>query len=91
MGYMQISSPTLDIYWSKKHRITVNILFSPNDKKSFYSLEEEWSGVKCAKYSAKGRRGFTETKTMPVTRRKGGWENGMAMNLTASARLSLST
>lgn len=24
---MQISSPTLDIYWSKKHRITVNILF----------------------------------------------------------------
>uniref|UniRef100_A0A8C0IZ00 Oxysterol-binding protein n=1 Tax=Chelonoidis abingdonii TaxID=106734 RepID=A0A8C0IZ00_CHEAB len=41
---------TKPFYGGKKHRITAEI-FSPNDKKSFCSIEGEWNGVMYAKYA----------------------------------------
>ncbi|KAB0397376.1 hypothetical protein E2I00_017701, partial [Balaenoptera physalus] len=63
-SYMQISSPMLLL-----HRITTKIFSSPNDR-SFCSLEGKWNGVKYAKYSTGGHTVFTETKKLPVIRRK---------------------
>uniref|UniRef100_A0A8C0CZ30 Oxysterol-binding protein n=1 Tax=Balaenoptera musculus TaxID=9771 RepID=A0A8C0CZ30_BALMU len=48
----------------KKHRITAEI-FSPNDKKSFCSIEGERNGVLYAKYSTGENVVFIDTKKLP--------------------------
>ncbi|MXQ98630.1 hypothetical protein E5288_WYG021740 [Bos mutus] len=60
---------TKPFYGGKKHRITAEI-FSPNDKKSFCSIEGEWNGVMYAKYSTGENVVFIDTKKLPIIKKK---------------------
>uniref|UniRef100_A0A8C8R906 Oxysterol-binding protein n=1 Tax=Pelusios castaneus TaxID=367368 RepID=A0A8C8R906_9SAUR len=60
---------TKPFYGGKKHRITAEI-FSPNDKKSFCSIEGEWNGVMYAKYATGESVDFIDTKKMPTIKKK---------------------
>ncbi|XP_043346872.1 oxysterol-binding protein-related protein 9 isoform X9 [Dermochelys coriacea] len=60
---------TKPFYGGKKHRITAEI-FSPNDKKSFCSIEGEWNGVMYAKYATGENVVFIDTKKMPTIKKK---------------------
>uniref|UniRef100_A0ACB8F3V3 Oxysterol-binding protein- protein 9 n=1 Tax=Sphaerodactylus townsendi TaxID=933632 RepID=A0ACB8F3V3_9SAUR len=59
---------TKPFYGGKKHRVTAEI-FSPNDKKSFYSIEGEWNGVMYAKHAIENVV-FIDTKKMPIIKKK---------------------
>ncbi|KAF7244496.1 Oxysterol-binding protein-related protein 9 [Varanus komodoensis] len=60
---------TKPFYGGKKHRVTAEI-FSPNDKKSFCSIEGEWNGVMYAKYATGENVVFIDTKKMPIIKKK---------------------
>nr|KAF6444685.1 oxysterol binding protein like 9 [Molossus molossus] len=60
---------TKPFYGGKKHRITAEI-FSPNDKKSFCSIEGEWNGVMYAKYATGENSVFIDTKKLPIIKKK---------------------
>eukprot|EP00070_Physeter_catodon_P016675 XP_023975402.1 oxysterol-binding protein-related protein 9 isoform X3 [Physeter catodon] len=60
---------TKPFYGGKKHRVTAEI-FSPNDKKSFCSIEGEWNGVMYAKYSTGENVVFIDTKKLPIIKKK---------------------
>uniref|UniRef100_A0A8D0H7G7 Oxysterol-binding protein n=1 Tax=Sphenodon punctatus TaxID=8508 RepID=A0A8D0H7G7_SPHPU len=60
---------TKPFYGGKKHRVTAEI-FSPNDKKSFCSIEGEWNGVMYAKYATGENVVFIDTKKMPTVKKK---------------------
>ncbi|XP_053776551.1 oxysterol-binding protein-related protein 9 isoform X8 [Desmodus rotundus] len=60
---------TKPFYGGKKHRITAEI-FSPNDKKSFCSVEGEWNGVMYAKYATGENSVFIDTKKLPIIKKK---------------------
>nr|XP_055204593.1 oxysterol-binding protein-related protein 9 isoform X9 [Gorilla gorilla gorilla] len=60
---------TKPFYGGKKHRITAEI-FSPNDKKSFCSIEGEWNGVMYAKYATGENTVFVDTKKLPIIKKK---------------------
>ncbi|XP_069794749.1 oxysterol-binding protein-related protein 9 isoform X13 [Narcine bancroftii] len=60
---------TKPFYGGKKHRVTAEI-FSPNDKKSFSSIEGEWNGVMYAKWSTGESSIFVDTKKMPIIKKK---------------------
>uniref|UniRef100_A0A452RWI5 Oxysterol-binding protein n=1 Tax=Ursus americanus TaxID=9643 RepID=A0A452RWI5_URSAM len=60
---------TKPFYGGKKHRITAEI-FSPNDKKSFCSVEGEWNGVMYAKYATGENAVFIDTKKLPIIKKK---------------------
>ncbi|XP_067846326.1 oxysterol-binding protein-related protein 9 isoform X3 [Heptranchias perlo] len=60
---------TKPFYGGKKHRITAEI-FSPNDKKSFSSIEGEWNGVMYAKWSTGENTLFVDTKKLPIIKKK---------------------
>ncbi|XP_026507526.1 oxysterol-binding protein-related protein 9 isoform X1 [Terrapene carolina triunguis] len=60
---------TKPFYGGKKHRVTAEI-FSPNDKKSFCSIEGEWNGVMYAKYATGESVVFIDTKKMPTIKKK---------------------
>ncbi|XP_012577713.1 PREDICTED: oxysterol-binding protein-related protein 9 isoform X5 [Condylura cristata] len=60
---------TKPFYGGKKHRITAEI-FSPNDKKSFCSIEGEWNGVMYAKYATGENAVFVDTKKLPIIKKK---------------------
>ncbi|CAK7306301.1 Oxysterol-binding protein-related protein 9 [Vulpes lagopus] len=60
---------TKPFYGGKKHRITAEI-FSPNDKKSFCSVEGEWNGVMYAKYTTGENAVFIDTKKLPIIKKK---------------------
>uniref|UniRef100_A0A8C5XJ38 Oxysterol binding protein like 9 n=1 Tax=Microcebus murinus TaxID=30608 RepID=A0A8C5XJ38_MICMU len=60
---------TKPFYGGKKHRITAEI-FSPNDKKSFCSIEGEWNGVMYAKYATGESTVFVDTKKLPIIKKK---------------------
>ncbi|XP_066453699.1 oxysterol-binding protein-related protein 9 isoform X2 [Eleutherodactylus coqui] len=64
-----ITFHTKPFYGGKKHRITAEI-FSPNDKKSFYSVEGEWNGVMYAKNANGENVVFIDTKKMPIVKKK---------------------
>ncbi|XP_030061142.1 oxysterol-binding protein-related protein 9 isoform X4 [Microcaecilia unicolor] len=69
-GYSaSINFHTKPFYGGKKHRITAEI-FSPNDKKSFCSVEGEWNGVMYAKYATGENVSFIDTKKMPIVKKK---------------------
>uniref|UniRef100_A0A2K5N8D7 Oxysterol-binding protein n=1 Tax=Cercocebus atys TaxID=9531 RepID=A0A2K5N8D7_CERAT len=70
---------TKPFYGGKKHRITAEILLtqvfpflfsSPNDKKSFCSIEGEWNGVMYAKYATGENTVFVDTKKLPIIKKK---------------------
>lgn len=44
--------------------------FSPNDKKSFCSIEGEWNGVMYAKYATGENTVFVDTKKLPIIKKK---------------------
>uniref|UniRef100_A0A8D0DYM4 Oxysterol-binding protein n=1 Tax=Salvator merianae TaxID=96440 RepID=A0A8D0DYM4_SALMN len=60
---------TKPFYGGKKHRVTAEI-FSPNEKKSFCSIEGEWNGVMYAKYATGENVVFIDTKKMPIVKKK---------------------
>ncbi|XP_033008043.1 oxysterol-binding protein-related protein 9 isoform X2 [Lacerta agilis] len=60
---------TKPFYGGKKHRVTAEI-FSPNDKKSFCSVEGEWNGVMYAKHATGENVVFIDTKKMPIIKKK---------------------
>uniref|UniRef100_A0A3B4T290 Oxysterol-binding protein n=1 Tax=Seriola dumerili TaxID=41447 RepID=A0A3B4T290_SERDU len=60
---------TKPFYGGKKHRITAEI-FSPNDKKSFCSIEGEWNGVMYAKWATGENTVFIDTKRMGIIKKK---------------------
>ncbi|KAF6345255.1 oxysterol binding protein like 9 [Rhinolophus ferrumequinum] len=60
---------TKPFYGGKKHRVTAEI-FSPNDKKSFCSVEGEWNGVMYAKYTTGENAVFIDTKKLPIVKKK---------------------
>ncbi|XP_048207254.1 oxysterol-binding protein-related protein 9 isoform X4 [Perognathus longimembris pacificus] len=60
---------TKPFYGGKKHRITAEI-FSPNDKKSFCSIEGEWNGIMYAKYATGENMVFVDTKKLPIIKKK---------------------
>ncbi|KAM9384748.1 oxysterol-binding protein-related protein 9 isoform 4-T5 [Pholidichthys leucotaenia] len=60
---------TKPFYGGKKHRITADI-FSPNDKKSFCSIEGEWNGVMYAKWATGENTVFIDTKKMGIIKKK---------------------
>ncbi|XP_036899194.1 oxysterol-binding protein-related protein 9 isoform X4 [Sturnira hondurensis] len=60
---------TKPFYGGKKHRVTAEI-FSPNDKKSFCSVEGEWNGVMYAKYATGENSVFIDTKKLPIIKKK---------------------
>ncbi|XP_006879730.1 PREDICTED: oxysterol-binding protein-related protein 9-like isoform X1 [Elephantulus edwardii] len=60
---------TKPFYGGKKHRITAEI-FSPNDKKSFCSIEGEWNGIMYAKYATGENTVFIDTKKLPIIKKK---------------------
>ncbi|XP_078264665.1 oxysterol-binding protein-related protein 9 isoform X1 [Rhinoraja longicauda] len=60
---------TKPFYGGKKHRVTAEI-FSPNDKKSFTSIEGEWNGVMYAKWSTGEGSIFVDTKKLPIIKKK---------------------
>uniref|UniRef100_A0A3Q3BJR0 Oxysterol-binding protein n=1 Tax=Kryptolebias marmoratus TaxID=37003 RepID=A0A3Q3BJR0_KRYMA len=60
---------TKPFYGGKKHRITAEI-FSPNDKKSFCSIEGEWNGVMFAKWATGENTLFIDTKKMGIIKKK---------------------
>ncbi|XP_014649257.1 PREDICTED: oxysterol-binding protein-related protein 9 [Ceratotherium simum simum] len=60
---------TKPFYGGKKHRVTAEI-FSPNDKKSFCSVEGEWNGVMYAKYATGENAVFIDTKKLPIIKKK---------------------
>ncbi|KAM6218314.1 oxysterol-binding protein-related protein 9 isoform 2-T2 [Rhynchocyon petersi] len=60
---------TKPFYGGKKHRITAEI-FSPNDKKSFCSIEGEWNGIMHAKYATGENAVFIDTKKLPIIKKK---------------------
>ncbi|XP_052571033.1 oxysterol-binding protein-related protein 9 isoform X9 [Peromyscus californicus insignis] len=60
---------TKPFYGGKKHRITAEI-FSPNDKKSFCSIEGEWNGIMYAKYATGENTIFVDTKKLPIIKKK---------------------
>ncbi|EHB00685.1 Oxysterol-binding protein-related protein 9 [Heterocephalus glaber] len=60
---------TKPFYGGKKHRITAEI-FSPNDKKSFCSIEGEWNGIMYAKYATGENTVFVDTKKLPIIKKK---------------------
>ncbi|XP_075472437.1 oxysterol-binding protein-related protein 9 isoform X4 [Ascaphus truei] len=64
-----IAFHTKPFYGGKKHRITAEI-FSPNDKKSFCSVEGEWNGVMYAKYATGENVVFIDTKQMATVKKK---------------------
>ncbi|KAJ8395435.1 hypothetical protein AAFF_G00031690 [Aldrovandia affinis] len=53
----------------KKHRITAEII-SPNDKKSFCSIEGEWNGVMYAKWASGENSLFIDTKKLGIVKKK---------------------
>ncbi|XP_053105942.1 oxysterol-binding protein-related protein 9 isoform X5 [Hemicordylus capensis] len=60
---------TKPFYGGKKHRVTAEI-FSPNEKKSFYSIEGEWNGVMYSKHATGENVVFIDTKKMPIIKKK---------------------
>uniref|UniRef100_A0A2I3G1Z6 Oxysterol-binding protein n=1 Tax=Nomascus leucogenys TaxID=61853 RepID=A0A2I3G1Z6_NOMLE len=60
---------TKPFYGGKKHRITAEV-FSPNDRKSFCSIEGEWNGVMYAKYATGENTVFVDTKKLPINKEK---------------------
>ncbi|XP_070410259.1 oxysterol-binding protein-related protein 9 isoform X4 [Nothobranchius furzeri] len=60
---------TKPFYGGKKHRITAEI-FSPNDKKSFCSIEGEWNGVMFAKWATGENTLFIDTKKIGIIKKK---------------------
>ncbi|XP_053325795.1 oxysterol-binding protein-related protein 9 isoform X3 [Spea bombifrons] len=64
-----ITFHTKPFYGGKKHRVTAEI-YSPNDKKSFCSVEGEWNGVMYAKYLNGENAVFIDTKKMPIVKKK---------------------
>ncbi|KAG7515042.1 hypothetical protein JOB18_048276 [Solea senegalensis] len=60
---------TKPFYGGKKHRITAEI-FSPNDKKSFCSIEGEWNGVMYAKWATGENTVFIDTKRLGIIKKK---------------------
>uniref|UniRef100_A0A8C9YGV0 Oxysterol-binding protein n=1 Tax=Sander lucioperca TaxID=283035 RepID=A0A8C9YGV0_SANLU len=60
---------TKPFYGGKKHRITAEI-FSPNDKKSFCSIEGEWNGVMYAKWATGENTVFIDTKRIGIIKKK---------------------
>uniref|UniRef100_A0A3Q0RK82 Oxysterol-binding protein n=1 Tax=Amphilophus citrinellus TaxID=61819 RepID=A0A3Q0RK82_AMPCI len=60
---------TKPFYGGRKHRITAEI-FSPNDKKSFCSIEGEWNGVMYAKSATGENTVFIDTKKMAIIKKK---------------------
>uniref|UniRef100_A0A668UK21 Oxysterol-binding protein n=1 Tax=Oreochromis aureus TaxID=47969 RepID=A0A668UK21_OREAU len=60
---------TKPFYGGKKHRITAEI-FSPNDKKSFCSIEGEWNGVMYAKWVTGENTVFIDTKKMGIVKKR---------------------
>ncbi|XP_035769039.1 oxysterol-binding protein-related protein 9 [Neolamprologus brichardi] len=60
---------TKPFYGGKKHRITAEI-FSPNDKKSFCSIEGEWNGVMYAKWATGENTVFIDTKKMGIVKKR---------------------
>ncbi|XP_038650189.1 oxysterol-binding protein-related protein 9 isoform X3 [Scyliorhinus canicula] len=64
-----ITFHTKPFYGGKKHRITAEI-FSPNDKKSFGSIEGEWNGVMYVKWSTGENSLFIDTKQLPIIKKK---------------------
>uniref|UniRef100_A0A6J0T8M9 Oxysterol-binding protein n=1 Tax=Pogona vitticeps TaxID=103695 RepID=A0A6J0T8M9_9SAUR len=69
-GYnASITFHTKPFYGGKKHRVTAEI-FSPNEKKSFCSIEGEWNGVMYAKYATGENVVFIDTKKMPIIKKK---------------------
>uniref|UniRef100_A0A8C5YRI6 Uncharacterized protein n=1 Tax=Marmota marmota marmota TaxID=9994 RepID=A0A8C5YRI6_MARMA len=60
---------TKPFYGGKKPRITAEI-FSPNNKKSFCSIEGEWNGVVYAKYTTGENTVFVDTKKLPIIKKK---------------------
>uniref|UniRef100_A0A3Q3X5X8 Oxysterol-binding protein n=1 Tax=Mola mola TaxID=94237 RepID=A0A3Q3X5X8_MOLML len=60
---------TKPFYGGKKHRVTAEI-FSPNDKKSFCSIEGEWNGVMFAKWATGENTAFIDTKKMGIIKKK---------------------
>nr|XP_044995166.1 oxysterol-binding protein-related protein 9 isoform X9 [Jaculus jaculus] len=69
-GYSaNITFHTKPFYGGKKHRITAEI-FSPNDKKSFCSIEGEWNGIMYAKYSTGENTVFVDTKKLSIIKKK---------------------
>lgn len=91
MGYMQISSPALNLLMEARSTDSPLSLFSPNDKKPFCSFEGTGHGGKYEKYSAGAHAVFTDTTKLPRSRGKRSWNNSLWMNLMASGRLSPST
>ncbi|KAM5149105.1 oxysterol-binding protein-related protein 9 isoform 2-T2 [Mantella aurantiaca] len=64
-----ITFHTKPFYGGKKHRVTAEI-YTPNDKKSFCSVEGEWNGVMYAKYANGENVVFIDTKNMPTVKKK---------------------
>ncbi|XP_032382177.1 oxysterol-binding protein-related protein 9 isoform X3 [Etheostoma spectabile] len=60
---------TKPFYGGKKHRITAEI-FSPNDKKSFCSIEGEWNGVMYAKWATGENTVFIDTRRIGIIKKK---------------------
>ncbi|XP_068174673.1 oxysterol-binding protein-related protein 9 isoform X3 [Antennarius striatus] len=60
---------TKPFYGGKKHRVTAEI-YSPNDKKSFCSIEGEWNGVMYAKWATGENTVFIDTKKMGIIKKK---------------------
>ncbi|KAL3047913.1 hypothetical protein OYC64_021971 [Pagothenia borchgrevinki] len=60
---------TKPFYGGKKHRITAEI-FSPNDKKSFCSIEGEWNGVMYAKWATGENTVFIDTRNIGIIKKK---------------------
>ena len=78
-------------FGDKKHRITSEI-FSPNDRKSFCSIEGERNGIMYAKYSTGENEVFIYTKKLPRLKKKARkLESRKSMNPTTFGRMSLST
>ncbi|KAG8436911.1 hypothetical protein GDO86_007846 [Hymenochirus boettgeri] len=64
-----IAFHTKPFYGGKKHRVTAEI-YSPNDKKSFCSIEGEWNGIMYAKNANGENTVFIDTKKMPIVKKK---------------------
>uniref|UniRef100_UPI00358E1CC2 oxysterol-binding protein-related protein 9 isoform X3 n=1 Tax=Myxine glutinosa TaxID=7769 RepID=UPI00358E1CC2 len=64
-----ITFHTKPFYGGYKHRITADI-FSPNEKKSFCSIEGEWNGVMHAKWENGDTEVFVDTKELSITKKR---------------------
>ena len=65
LAIVQIPSSTLNLSVGPRSTVTPEI-FSPNDKKSFCSIEGERNGVMYAKYSTGGNIVFIDNKKLPI-------------------------